>query len=164
MKYKVATDSATIGIFTLDSISTDIYGKDYDEWVDTFDKQPSFGYLVSISKYTDKGVIIETESDGLFNVYYNENEIVIPVINNYSNKCFSKIFSTLKKTKYLLISSTESMFDHRIKYKKIVSMMEKNNKKIHKFHNGGGIIIKVDNKPKKVNFVAQKKIVLIKIN
>lgn len=163
MNYKVSTDTATIGIFTLDSIATDVYGEDYDQWLDIFSTQPYVEYVISVDKYKDKGVIINTGYDGKFNVNYNDNKIIIPITSSIGNKYVYKFVSTLEKTKYLLICSTESMFDYKIKYKKIISMMKKNNKKIHKFQNGGGIIIKVSNTPKNIKLISNKKIIYIKI-
>lgn len=80
-----------------------------------------------------------------------------------NHKSISKSVSTLQKTKYLLISSIEDMFDHRDNCDKIISMMKRTNKKIHRFYKGRGIIIKVSNTPKKIKLVSDKKVISITI-
>lgn len=159
--YKVKTDSATIGIFTLESIKTNIYGENYNKWVDISNNQPYVEYVVAANKYKNRGVIIDTGSDGTYKVEIKGNKIVLPVASNTTDKAVNKNVVTLKSSKYLLICSTEDMFEHRDNYDKIISMMK--NKKTHRFQKGRGIIVKVSNSPKKVKLITNKKTVSITI-
>ena len=145
LSYKLWTDTSTIGLFSYKSLSTNLYGKDYDEWLQNYDNNPYVELSTTVTKYTDKGYVIDTTADGFYKIRILKDfdKIIIPLFVSKSKKYKMKYVGELHTNGYILLSSIENMFEMKKKLTPEYIRKIMKDKKIHKFRKGRGLIMKL---------------------